>query len=174
MFLCFAPCVLRAASFTATLDRETVTVGESATLTLRFEGGEPGSVSSLPSIPNLQMSGGGSSQNISIVNGRYSASTSQTFALTPTQPGEFVIPALKAEIGGETLSSRPLKLTAVKAPTSATDGAGDKLAFFKLFVPKKEVYVGEILSVELQVCVRDGLANGEDILQSFREGGKSR
>ena len=34
------------------------------------------------------------------------------------------------------------------------DSAGDKLVFFKLFVPKKEVYVGEILGVEFQVYVR--------------------
>jgi hypothetical protein len=169
--LWLAPAALEAATFTATLDRESVTVGESATLTLRFEGGEPKSVPVPPSLPNLQVSGGARSQNISIVNGQYSASISQTFALTPTQPGEFTIPALQAEVGGQMLTSQPLKLTAVKVPTSAADGAGDQLAFFKLFVPKKEVYVGEILSVEFQVYVREGLANGEEILQSFEQYG---
>ncbi len=167
----FAPSVLCAANFTATLDRETVTVGESATLTLQFEGGQPKSMPALPPIANLQVSGGGTSQNITIVNGQYSASISQTYALTPTQPGEFIIPALKVEIGGQVLTSQPLKLTAVKAPTSAADGAGEKLAFFKLFVPKKEVYVGEILSVEFQVYVREGLANAGEILQGFDQFG---
>ena len=46
---------------------------------------------------------------------------------------------------------------------------GSKLAFFKLFVPKKEVYVGEMLAVEFQVYVREGLANAENILQSFEQ-----
>ncbi|HOX56150.1 MAG TPA: BatD family protein [Candidatus Paceibacterota bacterium] len=165
--LWLAPSTLGAASFTATLDRESVTVGESATLTLRYDGGQPKTTPSPPTIPNLQVSGGGTSQSITVINGQFSASISQTFLLTPTQPGDFAIPALTVEIGGQVLSSQPLKLTAVKAPTSAADGAGDKLAFFKLFVPKKEVYVGEILSVEFQVYVRDGLANGEDILQGF-------
>ncbi|HOC57660.1 MAG TPA: BatD family protein [Verrucomicrobiota bacterium] len=165
--LWLAPSLLGAPSFTATLDRESVTVGESATLTLQFEGGEPKSVPAPPNLPNLQVSGGGSSRNISITNGQYSASISQTFLLTPTQPGEFVIPALQAEGGGRVLTTQPLKLTAVKAPASAADTSGDKLAFFKLFAPRKEVYVGEILSVEFQVYVREGLANGEDILQSF-------
>jgi len=163
----FVPSVPGAASFTATLDRESVTVGESATLTLQCEGGEPKSVPAPPSLPNPQVSGGGSSRNISIINGQISASISQTFLLTPTQPGEFVIPALQAEVGGRVLTTQPLKLTAVKAPASAADSAGEQLAFFKLFVPRKEVYVGEILSVEFQVYVREGLANGEDILQSF-------
>ena len=36
--------VLLGASFTATLDRETVTVGETANLTLKFDGGEPKSI----------------------------------------------------------------------------------------------------------------------------------
>ncbi len=163
----FVPSVPGVPSFTATLDRESVTVGESATLTLQFEGGDPKSVPAPPNLPNLQVSGGGSSRNISIVNGQYSASIAQTFLLTPTQPGEFVIPALQAEVGGRVLTTQPLKLTAVKAPASAADSGGEQLAFFKLFVPRKEVYVGEILSVEFQVYVREGLANGEDILQSF-------
>jgi hypothetical protein len=164
-----APSVLAAATFTATLDRETVTVGEAATLTLKVEGGQPKAWPSLPGLPNLQIAGGGTSQNISIVNGEYSASFSQNFGLTPTQPGDYIIPPLKAEIGGQVLVTAQLKLTAVKAPTSAADSAGDKLAFFKLFVPKKEVYVGEILGVEFQVYVRDGLANADQILQYFNQ-----
>jgi hypothetical protein len=164
-----APVALLGASFTATLDRETVTVGESATLTLRFEGGQPNAFPALPAMPNLQIAGGGTSQNITVVNGQYSASISQTFALTPTQPGEFLIPALQAVIGGQVLTTKPLKLTAVKASGSTADSAGDKLAFFKLFVPKKEVYAGEILSVEFQVYVRDSLANADQILQYFNQ-----
>ena len=165
------PSVLLAASFTAALDRETVTVGETAVLTLKFEGGQPKSFPALPAVPNLQIAGGGSSQNITIVNGEYSASISQSYALTPTQPGEFIIPVLKAEIGGQALQTPLLKLTAVKPSSTAADGAGDKLAFFKLFVPKKEVYVGEVLAVEFQVYVREGVANAENILQSFDQYG---
>jgi hypothetical protein len=167
LMLWSAPSVLLAASFTATLDRDTVTAGETATLTLKFEGGEPKSIPTPPPLPNLQIAGEGSSRNISIVNGQVSASVVQNFALTPTQPGEFIIPALKAEVGGQVLTTQPLKLTAVKPGPAAADGAGDKLAFFKLFVPKKEVYVGEILAVEFQVYVREGIANAEHILQSF-------
>jgi hypothetical protein len=167
----FEQCVLWGATFTTTLDRETVTVGESATLTLKFEGGEPKAFPAPPALPNLQVAGGGTSQNITIVNGKYSASTSQSFALTPTQPGVYTIPALRTEIDGQVLTSQPLKLTAVKAPTTAADSSGQKLAFFKLFVPRKEVYVGEVVAVEFQVYVREGLANTENILQGFEQYG---
>ena len=165
------PAVLRAATFTATLDRETVTVGETATLSLTFVGGEPRAISALPQLPNLQIAGEGSSRNISINNGQVSAINSQNFALTPTQPGEYIIPALKAEIDGQVLTTAPLKLTAVKAAAAAATPAGEKLAFFKLFVPKKEVYVGEILGVEFQVYVREGVANAENVWQSFDQYG---
>ncbi len=172
LLLAFGPAPLCAATFTATLDRDTVTVGESATLTLTFYGGQPRTMPTIPALPNLQIAGGGTSQNFTIINGAMSGSTSQTFSLTPTQPGEYLIPALKAEIGGQVLTTQPLKLTAVKAPASAANAAGDKLAFFKFFLPKKEVYVGEILAVQFQVYVREGLANTENILQSFdRYGG---
>jgi hypothetical protein len=164
-----APHALVAATFTATLDRETVTVGETATLSLTFKGGEPKSIPALPQLPNLQIAGEGTSRNVVIDNGQFSASISQTFALTPTQPGEFIIPALRAEIDGQVLTTQPLKLTAVKADSSAANAAGEKLAFFKLFVPKKEVYVGEIVAAEFQVYVREGVANAENILQGFEQ-----
>ena len=76
-----APAPLEAATFTATLDRETVTVGESATLTLSFEGGEPKAIPAVPALPNLRVTGEGSSRNISMVNGRVTASISQNLSL---------------------------------------------------------------------------------------------
>ena len=161
------PTMLGAASFTATLDRETVTVGESATLSLKFEGGEPKQMPSPPPIANLQVTGQGSSRNISMDNGHFSSSLSQNFALTPTQPGVYTIPALQAQVGGQILTSPPLKLTAVKASATAANNAGEQLAFFKLFIPRKEVYVGEVFAVEFQVFIREGVANAENILQSF-------
>src|SRR6266566_1182609 len=70
----FGPLPLSGASFTATLDRETVAVGESATLSLSFEGGEPKSIPVPPAIPNLQITDQGNSRNISIVNGQMTSS----------------------------------------------------------------------------------------------------
>jgi len=120
-----------------------------------------------PAIPSLQVQSAGSSRNISIQNGQFSSTISQEYALTPTQPGTYTIPPLRAEIGGQVLTTPPLKLTAVKPGASANNNAGDQLAFFKLFVPRKEVYVGEVFEVEFQVYVREGAANAENILQSF-------
>src|SRR4051812_17773182 len=110
-----------AATFTATLDRDTVAVGETATLTLTFEGGDPESLSSFD-IPNIQVESRGTSRNFSIINGQASSSVTQTLLLSPSQPGDYTIPALQARIAGQTLTSTPLKLKVVKPGSGATDG----------------------------------------------------
>ena len=158
---------LCAATFTASLDRDNVTLGESAVLSLKFEGGQPRAMPTLPSIANLQIDDQGSSSQIVINNGQFSSTLTENFVLTPRQPGDYTIPALQAEVGGQVLTSLPLKLSAVKAAPVPPDKVGDQLAFMKLVVPKKEAYVGEILAVELQVYIREGVANAENILQYF-------
>ena len=171
LLFALAPWLVSAATFTARLDREAVTVGETATLTLSFEGGDPKAIPTPPPQTNLQIVSQGSSRNVSIINGQVTASVSQTFAVLPMQPGQYTIPALTAQVGNQVLTSPPLKLTAVKAPTTAADPSGEKLAFFKLFIPRKEVYIGEVFAVEFQVYLRDDLANGDAILNGFDQYG---
>jgi len=167
------PSAAPAASFTASLDRDTVVAGESAVLTLTFEGGQPKSFPALPSIPNLQIADHGTSQNISGVNGRWTSTISETLELTPVQPGDYVIPALKADVDGQLLTSRALTLKAVKPEASASAQSGEQLAFLRMLVPKKEVYLGEAIQVQLQLYIRDGVANGDGILRGFEGLGSS-
>jgi hypothetical protein len=152
----FCPGVLFAVNFTAALDRDTITLGESATLTLTFEGGQPSSISQ-PSVPNLQFSDRGSSQNISFVNGQMSAVLSETFEVTARQTGDYTIPAIQIQMGGQTLASQPLKLKVLKpdAPLPETIAAGTQLAFLKLAAPKKEFYIGETAVVQIDLCLRN-------------------
>src|SRR5215475_11024467 len=119
------PCLGFAVSFTATLDRTNVTVGESVTLSFNFDA-QPDSIPAPPSIPNLQIENQGISRSVSIANGQVSSTIAQTFVVTPLQPGEYEIPALQATVGGQTLTSEPLKLVAAQ---------GEQLAFFKLALP---------------------------------------
>jgi hypothetical protein len=155
------------AGFAATLDRDSVQVGDSLTLTLEFEGGTPKQIPSIPDIANLQVTAAGNSQNVSILNGQYSTTYSQTFVLSPRQPGTYTIPALKVQMNGQTLSSQPLTFKALPADAAATDQSGQQLAFFKLQLPRKEVYFGEVFMVVFQVAVRENVVNHENILQNF-------
>ncbi len=155
-----------APSFDATLDRTTVAVGETATLSLSFEGGQPDTLPAVNQQPNLQVVAAGNSRNVSIVNGQMTSTLTQQYLLTPMQPGTFTIPALQVTINGTRLSSPELKLHAVRATGSAGD-TNQPLAFMRIFVPRKEVYTGESIAVELQVLVREGVLNAEDILRAF-------
>jgi hypothetical protein len=153
----------RAATFSASLDRTTLSLGESATLTLKFEGASP-DAPSLPSIPNLQITYVGPSSQFSFINGRTSSSITHTFTVTPRQAGDFTIPALTAVIGQERLTTQPIALKVLQpgAPPPEAINSGAQAAFIRLVLPKSDLYVGEAAVAELQLYVRDvvrGIAN---------------
>ncbi len=162
--ICFASPVF-AASFTATLDRDTVNVGESVTLSLNFEGGAPKTTPTLPAIPNLRVSNPSQSSQVSIINGAVSSTVSYTFQLTPIQPGDYTIPALKVEGGGQTLTSQPLKLKATRDNTPPINDAAaeNRLAFMRIVLPKKEMFVGEVVTMELQLFLSSIVQNVSDL-----------
>jgi hypothetical protein len=149
-----------AASFTASLDRDTLTLGESATLSLAFEGGSPNRVPA-PSVPGLQIAQAGTSQNMSWVNGAMSATVTVSFSVTPQHAGEFTIPALTADVNGQQLSTAPLKFIVSKAaaPSAAAVNSGSEVAFLKLNFPKQKVYAGESIVARLELYLRDDVQN---------------
>jgi hypothetical protein len=153
------PAFAHAASFTATLDRDTMYVGETATLSLTFAGGTPKAVPSPQEIPNLQIDFSGNSQEITTINGQFSATVSYNFTITPRQPGDYTIPALTAEVAGEQLHTQPLALKVLKpsAPPPDAIKSGSQTAFLKLVLPKKEIYVGETIVAQLQIYVQNGV-----------------
>jgi hypothetical protein len=149
-----------AASFTASLDRDTITLGESATLSLAFEGGQSRNLPT-PDVPGLQIVQTGTAQSVNIINGAMTSTVTVSFSVTAQQTGEFTIPALTADVNGQQLSTAPLKLTVLKAaaPTDASINSGAELAFLKLSLPAKKVYVGQVLTAQLQICLRDDVQN---------------
>jgi hypothetical protein len=149
-----------AASFTASLDPDTVTLGEQSTLSLTFEGGQSKNVPT-PDVPGLQFVNTGNAQSFSLINGAMSSTVTVTFSVTPQHDGDFVIPALTADVNGQALSTAPLKLTVLKAaaPSTAALEAGDQVAFMKLLVPQNRVYVGQSFVAQIQVFLRDDVQN---------------
>jgi len=149
-----------AASFTASLDNDTLTLGQSTTLSLAFEGGSPRTVPT-PGVSGLQISQAGTSQNVSWVNGAMSSTVTVAFSVTPQRTGEFVIPAIVADVNGQTLTSQPLRLRVVQpsAASTAQINAGSQVAFMKLTLPEDKVYVGEAVAANLEIYLRDDVRN---------------
>jgi hypothetical protein len=142
-----------AATFTATLDRDTMTLGESVTLSLTFGGATPGNVVGLPTIPNLEVSPAGTSSQMSFNFGSQSSSSiSYNYTVTARQPGDYTIPAMTVEVGGQKLSSQALTLRVLKpgAPPPEAINSGAQIAFAKLILPKTNIYVGESFIAQVQ------------------------
>ena len=156
LLLLLVPAGARAATFTASLDRDTLTLGESATLSLAFSGATPQKLPTFPDIPNLRIAPTGTSTAMSFNFGSESSSTvTYNFALVPTQAGDYTIPALTADVGGQKLTSQPLKLKVLQpaAPSAQAINSGSESAFLRLLLPKKEFYVGETFTLQVQLYV---------------------
>ena len=96
--LCSLSQAANAPRFTASLDRDSVVLGESVTLTLTFEGGSPQELSQLPAIDGLQNSPGVSQSSNTTIGADGTTTSVQSYGvtLTPTRAGEFVIPGFRA------------------------------------------------------------------------------
>jgi hypothetical protein len=149
-----------AASLTAALDRDTIALGEQATLSLTIEGGQSKNVPT-PHVPGLQFSQTGTSQNVSFINGAMSSTFTVTFSVTPRQSGEYTIPSLTADVNGQQFSTTPLKLVVTKAgaPSAAAVNSGNEVAFLKFTFPKSKVYAGESAVGRLELYLRDDVQN---------------
>jgi hypothetical protein len=159
--LCLGGARLDAATFTASLDRDTMMLGESVTLSLTFEGSTPRAIPALPLIPNLQIGNSVSSRNINIVNDQMVSTFSKTFELKPTKTGNYVIPALQVEVDGQILMSQPLKLTVTppNAPPPEAINSGSEVAFMRLSLAKTNFYIGEVTTANIKIYLRDDVQN---------------
>jgi hypothetical protein len=150
-----------ATTFSTALDPESINVGETATLSLTFEGGGPQGTPSLPDITGLHIAYVGPSSQFSFVNGQTTSTITHHFTVTADRPGVYTIPALSIAIDGTTYTSDALKLTVTQpgAPNDAAINSGTQIAFAKLALPRKQLYVGETTTAELQIWLRDDIIN---------------
>ncbi len=169
----------KAPSLTATLEPAEIALGEAAQLTVAVSGrdvAEP----QIPAASGLEIQPLGQSSRIQVINGAMSANVSYTYAVTPTQPGNFIIPAIKLGQSANAAMARPIGLRVapraggwagsnqsgqnqLPAPTVNADqgqlnGAEQRsFGFLRLVAPQQEFYVGERVPVELKAYFRDGV-----------------
>ena len=152
------------ASLTATLERDSIALGESVSLQLVFEGCQPQSAPAPPAVTNLSIQFVGHANRTIIINNQVSPQVILSYTVTPSREGEYVIPPFVAEVGGQRLASQPLTLKVGKS----TQAEWSKYAFLRWSIPKTNLYVGETLPVELQLYALR--INGGDFPQINAEG----
>ncbi len=161
------------------IEPSTISLGGSAQLTITSIGGETPAITP-PMVPGLEFLAVGQSQQVQIINGVTSSRTTVTYQVIPQQAGVFSIPS--ALPGAE-----PVVLTVTRgngstpnaaAPNGAAPGGygqgtqtqpssslpadstrqgASGAAFVRLRLSKHELYVGEMVPVDIQVGARDGM-----------------
>ena len=158
--LIFRAATAEAASLTASLDRDVITLGETANMSLAIVGGQSKNLPT-PQVMGLRIAQSGSSQNVSIINGAMTSTVTVTYSVTPQRAGEFTIPALTADVNGQRLSTEPLHLTVqkVNVPSAAAVNSGSEVAFLKLVVPHEKIYSGQTVIGRVELYLRDDVQN---------------
>jgi hypothetical protein len=126
-------------------------------------------------VPGLEFVQVAQSSSYQSINGVTSSTTSVTYEVTPQHAGTFKIPSLgrgaaalvlhvqrdgggavaaSGNGGGSALPPPPALGGTADAATRVTEGGA---AFARLRLPKHELYVGEIVPVEIQVGLRPGI-----------------
>lgn len=155
---------LSGAEFTVSADPNTAIVGEQIVVTLRIDGGSVRGTPALPAITGLQqLPGVSSSVNSSMSPSGVTSVQTIAFRLVAIQPGVVVVPPLQVNVDGTTLTSEAVSIKVLeKDPISPPVALADKLVFAWLSLPKTQAYVGETITAELRLYVRDGVANISD------------
>lgn len=136
-----------AATISAALDRTSITVGESAVISLTFEGGVPQGDIEVPKVDNLIFTESGQTRQTFIFNGRRIDNYVQTYTVTPSKEGEYNIPPFIATVNGQKIASNPLKLYVGKPDPRDIE----RFARLRMIVNKNEVSQGEPFLVEIRL-----------------------
>ncbi len=146
-------------TFTATLDRDTIFVGESTSLLLTFDGAQPEQTPTVPNVANLQIRYVGPSSQTTFINGRVNSRVTYRYNVAARQAGDYTIPSVAMEVNGQRYTTQPLLLKVLppQAPPANAAAAANQVAFMRLVLPKTNIYLGEIITATFQLYLRDGV-----------------
>lgn len=144
-------------SFTATVNKNPVAVGDRFQITFTVEGGN-GNGFKQPNFKDFQVIGGPfQSNNFTMVNGRTTVSSSYSYYLTPIKEGSIKIGSASINIDGKTYTTNPITMTCTKGqPASQGNGqsqngsaggnastVNNKQVFIRASIDKSNLYMGE-------------------------------
>ncbi len=174
LFAAFSlPFGLLAATLTATLKPSTVNLGNSATLTLRCEGGVASTVEQTSTPKSLALSFVSSGKGFSLNNGQRTINSTFTYHVTPRVAGRFAIPPFKTMVAGKEIRSEALTLTVLDKNGNNTPqniAKSPPPALLRVNTPVKKVYVGEVFPVSMELLAQGLRQNHLPVPQLITEG----
>jgi hypothetical protein len=167
-----------ASLISATIEPHEITVGQSAVLTIVTVGKDLGGLS-LPSVGGLQFRVIAQAERGNDIHGASVMTTTTRIRVTPIVSGDFQIPGMAANapplllhVEPDESQHKPAR-AAGTAAAPALDGihlAADGSSFVRLVLPKREVYVGESVPVDIEVGLRPGMVTSLNGLPTLTSG----
>lgn len=170
----------------ATIEPAQIRLGDSARLTItNLEDGT--NQISLPVVSGLKFEIVGRTREIQIINGTTMPSSSIVVRVTPQMAGIFTIPAvtpksspliLQVNAAGSAIAPRAnVPAAPIPSPPILSGGSipkgvhltDDGSAYVRLSIPKREVYVGESVPVDIEVGMRSGFVSSLNGLPKLTE-----
>jgi hypothetical protein len=168
-------CPSFAVTFTASLDRTSIILGEQVVLTLKCEGARAQQFSN-PALDGIQVLSGLSESSyfssVQTAQGTVQSMVySYTIALQPTRAGNFVIPPITAKVNGQEMKSQPLSLTVAASEVSAPPAEyGEKMAFLWIVLPRTNLYLNEPMVGEIRIYLRSDVRRPDNPEQIMPQG----
>jgi hypothetical protein len=158
-------------TFTVSVDRATVGVGEQFELSFTLNGSTSADNFQPPQLNDfIVASGPNPSTNMQIINGAVSASITYTYVLQPKTAGKYTIGPASVSYKGKTLGTQPIVMTVTKGaaqPNRQGKGQdasdigkqiGDNL-LLRVMVDKSRVFQGEQITATYKLYTRVGIAS---------------
>lgn len=159
------------ATFTASVNKNRVAVGEQLEVTFTLSGSTGGKNFRPPAFNDfLVLSGPNQSTNMQIINAAMSYSISYSYILQPREEGKFTVGQASIDYGGKQLQSNAISIEVTKAAQrpkaqeKSTETAdiekqiGDNL-FLKVTFDKSRVYQGEQITATYKIYTRVNIVN---------------
>lgn len=163
----FLPASLFAQEVAAGLSSDQAQVGEPVQLMVTIRGARGADVPQTLSVKGLQINLAGRSTQFEMRNMKMSSTLTYTYLVVPQFEGDFTIPAFDIQIEGKTFRTHDMRLVVSgasqpprtpgmpqnQAPSyGQTQGQNDQGEpfFAEMLLSKKNVYVGEVVPVELR------------------------
>jgi hypothetical protein len=118
------PATARAVEVSASVSPSEVAVGQTATYTISVSGASGDVRPQPPDLPDFDVSGSGTSQSITIDNGRMTRRTDYNYYLVPRKEGAFTLPPATVTAGGKTYRTGPVRVTVVAATARSRPAPG--------------------------------------------------
>jgi hypothetical protein len=153
-----------------TVDRQKIALGEALQLNLTFQGTQNISAPAIDKIEGFQARYVGPSTMVSIVNGVVTSSITHVYNLIPLKTGTFTIGPFSVELQGKTLTSKPITIEVVSAPSRGQQPASGQTLpepaptkidaeelkdriFLILSAGKRKAYLNEIVPLTIKLYV---------------------